>query len=232
MKTQIAFFVSIFLFDFISAGPICIQCLDVADITECITRTVQCADNEQCYLEKSTNEDLSISYNAGCRSKRVCDIMTLLSAGRKRLVNCNSCCGDAPDQYGPCNAKLCGLHPVALQDTCVVCDGIHSDVASCTTAATCPPNEVCYTGIRIVGTLIRYVFGCYEERVCHAFVGNNDKDSSIRPLHTRAIHGDQGTPICDACCKGDKCNAADCFQIRQNMTLDQFNSGDVSPTTY
>ena len=32
--------------------------------------------------------------------------------------------------------------PIALQDTCVVCDGVHSDVASCTTAATCPPNEV------------------------------------------------------------------------------------------
>lgn len=31
---------------------------------------------------------------------------------------------------------------MALQATCVACDGIHADVMGCTSAATCPPNEV------------------------------------------------------------------------------------------
>ena len=55
--------------------------------------------------------------------------------------------------------------PIALQDTCVVCDGTHSDVASCTTAATCPPNEVSNL---IVGTRARR----YEHRSLQRLSGN------------------------------------------------------------
>ncbi|XP_078312081.1 uncharacterized protein LOC111100871 isoform X1 [Crassostrea virginica] len=219
MRTITLSIISISLFGFIHAGPVCLRCTDVAEISECITNTAECGDNEECYLEKVTKEDLSIRYNAGCRSSRVCSIMAALNAGKKKrdLVNCAACCADAPDDSGPCNAKLCGLKPQALQDTCIVCDGIHSDVASCSKAATCPPNEVCFTGIRIVGTAIRYVFGCYEERVCHAMVDNNNKNSTVNHNGKRVIHGDQGTPICDACCKGDKCNSKDCFDLKQTM---------------
>lgn len=37
--------------------------------------------------------------------------MAALNAGKKKrdLVNCAACCADAPDDSGPCNAKLCGL---------------------------------------------------------------------------------------------------------------------------
>lgn len=34
------------------------------------------------------------------------------------------------------------LSPRGFTKTCVVCDGVHSDVAQCTTTAVCPPNEV------------------------------------------------------------------------------------------
>ena len=37
------FFLSV---DLVSAGPICRQCLDAANITECITRTIECWDKE------------------------------------------------------------------------------------------------------------------------------------------------------------------------------------------
>ena len=43
------FFLSV---DLVSAGPICRQCLDAANTTECITRTVECWDNEVKHLEK------------------------------------------------------------------------------------------------------------------------------------------------------------------------------------
>ncbi|XP_011435531.3 uncharacterized protein LOC128182413 isoform X1 [Crassostrea angulata] len=231
MKATIFSYITLSLVGLIRAGPFCIECTDAPEIRECLRTTIQCADNEKCYLEKVTNEDLSISFNAGCRSTQVCDIMDALATGRKkRLVNCAACCNDAPNQNVPCNANLCGLGPVFLPDTCLVCDGIHSDVASCTTAATCPPNEVCYTGIRIVGTALRYVFGCYEERVCYGMVSNENQESSIHHPRARVIHGDQGMHICDACCKGDRCNAADCFYLKKNMTIGDFNSGVVAPS--
>nr|XP_034327326.1 uncharacterized protein LOC105333981 isoform X1 [Crassostrea gigas]XP_034327327.1 uncharacterized protein LOC105333981 isoform X1 [Crassostrea gigas]XP_034327328.1 uncharacterized protein LOC105333981 isoform X1 [Crassostrea gigas] len=224
MRTTILSLLFISLFGYIRAGPTCIRCTDAAEISECITNTAACGDNEQCYLEKVTKEDLSIRYNAGCRSTAVCQIMASLNAGRKKrdLVNCADCCADAPNENGPCNAALCGLKPQALQATCVVCNGIHSDVRSCTQAATCPPNEACFTGIRIVGTAIRYVFGCYEERVCKAML-DNDKTNSTINRQGRVIHGDQGIRICDACCKGDRCNAADCFDLKKKMAA-QFTS--------
>eukprot|EP00105_Crassostrea_gigas_P039189 XP_019923337.1 PREDICTED: uncharacterized protein LOC109618916 [Crassostrea gigas] len=245
--------------------------------------------------------------------------MASLNTGRKKrdLVNCADCCADAPNENGPCNAALCGLKPQPLQATCVVCNGIHSDVRSCTQAATCPPNEACFTGIRIVGTAIRYVFGCYEERVCKAMLDNDNTNSTItrqgriihgdqgiricdacepQPLQAtcvvcngihsdvrsctqaatcppneacftgirivgtairyvfgcyeervckamldndntnstitrqgRIIHGDQGIRICDACCKGDRCNAADCFDLRKKMTAGDFSNGSTTP---
>ena len=38
-------------------------------------------------------------------------------------------------------------------------------------------------------------------QVCHAMVDNNNKNSTVNHNGKRVIHGDQGTPICDACCK-------------------------------
>ncbi|XP_056004755.1 uncharacterized protein LOC125659338 isoform X2 [Ostrea edulis] len=232
MRSTTFTIIFISLYGLIHAGPTCMRCNEVAEIGECLTNVVTCGDNEECYLEKVTKEDLSIRFNAGCRSKQVCTLMAALaSAGRKRdLVNCADCCSDAPDKNGPCNAKLCGLTPIQTAATCVACDGVHSDVLSCTTAATCPPNEVCYTGIRIVGTAIRYVFGCYEERVCRAMLENDNKNSTIHGRAGRVIHGDHGTKICDACCKGDRCNAGDCFDIKKNMTIADFSNGSAPPT--
>ncbi|XP_062596959.1 uncharacterized protein LOC134258425 [Saccostrea cucullata] len=221
------------LYGLLRAGPTCMRCTDVADIQECFTNVANCGDNEECYLEKVTQEDLSIKYNAGCRSKQVCAIMAALNGGGRKkrdLVNCADCCSDAPDKSGPCNSKLCGLAGGQVQASCVVCEGVHSDVAACSSAATCPPNEVCFTGIRIVGTAIRYVFGCYEERVCHAMLENDNKNHTAHGRPGRVIHGDQGTPICDSCCKGDRCNAADCFELRKNMTIGDFSNGSVSPS--
>nr|XP_034327332.1 uncharacterized protein LOC105333978 isoform X1 [Crassostrea gigas] len=219
METALSFVVSLSLLGIIHAGPICMRCINVADISNCVTNTIQCGYNEQCYLESILNEDLRITYNAGCQSNTVCSTLVPTYVGYKKrgLVNCAACCNEAPGNDGPCNAHLCGVSPGDLQKTCAVCDGVHSDVAQCTTTAVCPPNELCFSGIRIVQSAIRYVVGCYEERVCKAIIDNDRPNSTIsRP--GRIIHGDLGIRICDACCKGYRCNAADCFTLRKNMT--------------
>ncbi|XP_061165872.1 uncharacterized protein LOC133174790 [Saccostrea echinata] len=121
--------------------------------------------------------------------------------------------------------KSCGL--CFRLDTCLACDGVHNPLQPCPVIP-CHPNEVCYTGIRVVGSTVRYVYGCLEESICYAFAANDHIKVSDRT--DRYVHGDQGTAICDACCKGDKCNAADCFLLRKNMTISDFIGGKASPT--
>ncbi|XP_062615528.1 uncharacterized protein LOC134277227 [Saccostrea cucullata] len=168
-------------------------------------------------------------YDAGCRSKQVCGGSH--ARRRRQLVICTDCCSDAPDIYGPCNSKLCGLTPTRENYGCIVCQGVHSSVGACSSVALCPPNEVCFTGIRIVGTAIRYVFGCYDERACLAMVENEMAHSTIHGRRGRVIYGDIGTRICDACCKGDRCNAADCFDLRKNMTVADYSHSLTATTS-
>lgn len=50
-------------------------------------------------------------------------------------------------------------------------------------------------------------------------VSNASRESSVHHPHATAIHGDQGIHICDACCKGYRCNAADCFNLRKSESV-------------
>ncbi|XP_048750238.1 uncharacterized protein LOC125662094 [Ostrea edulis] len=214
MRIAVFTFISISTFVLTHAGPTCMQCNGEADIAVCLTSLITCADNEECYLETVTSAILGKRFNAGCRSKMTCLMTQPLN---DNLGNCAACCSDAPDSDGPCNAKLCGQSPAKQQDVCVACDGVHSDFHSCQTTTVCPPTEVCYTGIRVVGFAVRYVFGCYDKHVCRAMARNEVHHS------TRDIHGDLGVKMCDACCRGFRCNAADCFQLKKNMTVADFS---------
>lgn len=53
-------------------------------------------------------------------------------------------------------------------------------------------------------------------------VSNENQESSIHHPRARVIHGDQGMHICDACCKGDRCNAADCFYLKKSKSQNLF----------
>lgn len=44
-------------------------------------------------------------------------------------------------------------------------------------------------------------------------VSIGSRESSIHYPTATAFYGDQGIHICDACCKGYRCNAADCFNL-------------------
>ncbi|XP_078315066.1 uncharacterized protein LOC144619803 isoform X2 [Crassostrea virginica] len=100
-----------------SAGLECMSCRNAASVDDCRQTTIKCGDDEECYLEKSTTSQLSLSYSAGCRNKAVCNIMAALGSlragrssfqDRKRdLLNCAFCCGSEMDENGPCNVHLC-----------------------------------------------------------------------------------------------------------------------------
>uniref|UniRef100_A0A194AKU4 Uncharacterized protein n=1 Tax=Pinctada fucata TaxID=50426 RepID=A0A194AKU4_PINFU len=101
----------------------CASCELAPSIEECRLNTTICGDNEDCFLEKVTTEQLTIAYNAGCRSHSVCGFMHLLvgkrsveeenfieRGKRKYLQNCIDCCDTVKDdKHGPCNIQLCGL---------------------------------------------------------------------------------------------------------------------------
>jgi len=48
-------------------------------VEDCKLSTTICGADEYCYLEKVTTTQLRAVFNAGCRSKRVCDVMALLA---------------------------------------------------------------------------------------------------------------------------------------------------------
>lgn len=47
-------------------------------------------------------------------------------------------------------------------------------------------------------------------------VSIGSRESSIHYPTATAFYGDQGIHICDAFCKGYRCNAADCFNLRKS----------------
>ncbi|XP_062598184.1 uncharacterized protein LOC134259595 [Saccostrea cucullata] len=135
------------------------HCNGAGDIENCFLNTVRCGDLEDCYLDKYVDENSVIRYDAGCRSKQVCSGQ---GRRRRRLVVCTSCCSDAPDHNGPCNAKLCGIGPVTYANsTCVVCEGVHSDVTSCSSTSVCPPNEASLNIIQRNGMMHR-IYSLYR----------------------------------------------------------------------
>uniref|UniRef100_A0A194ANV4 Uncharacterized protein n=1 Tax=Pinctada fucata TaxID=50426 RepID=A0A194ANV4_PINFU len=98
-----------------SRGHVCASCIRVANVSDC--RSTICSEDEECFLEKTVTDQLTTEYNAGCRSKTICQIMEQLQ-GRKRseemsksqgkrrtVVSCAECCAD----QDLCNKHLCGL---------------------------------------------------------------------------------------------------------------------------
>ena len=64
-----------------------------------------------------------------------------------------------------------------------------------------------------------YQFSRIVMQVCRARVDNNNKNSTVNHNGRRLIHGDMGTPICGACCKGDMCNRKNCFDLLQSKII-------------
>nr|XP_011429200.2 uncharacterized protein LOC105329598 [Crassostrea gigas]XP_019923338.2 uncharacterized protein LOC105329598 [Crassostrea gigas]XP_019923340.2 uncharacterized protein LOC105329598 [Crassostrea gigas] len=218
----------------IGAGPLCLKCQDAASIEECRQQSrAPCGENENCFLRKYTTDNLDIRFEAGCLSKTTCALLnSLTTLGRrsvwgldlvrpkKDVTNCFQCCGASATDSGPCNSHLCGQVPNTELVTCKVCVGVHDHIASCSREDVCPPTEACYTGIRVVGTEAKYVFGCANKRICRSLA----MDSKMK----RVIHGDVGLNICDACCVGRNCNEAECFALKKVMKLSDYLSNITS----
>ena len=70
---------------FLHAGPVCLRCIDVAEITECITNTAECGDNEV------TKEiPLSSTFHHWCKHK----YMFMKHVGRDRTSHMIRLCRD------------------------------------------------------------------------------------------------------------------------------------------
>ncbi|XP_062609429.1 uncharacterized protein LOC134271201 [Saccostrea cucullata] len=214
-------------------GLKCMSCHHALSIHECRKTTVDCQHNEECYFESVTTTDLKVKFNAGCRSRAVCNLMSSLGPkiGKRDLVNCAECCSDPPDSDGPCNTRLCGE---SSAPRCLVCNGLQTSRADCKSSAICPQNQTCYNGVRIVGSSsLQYVYGCEEEQTCQAFAknyhhyhNNQHVGRSVpdRSASGRSVSNDGGVIVCDSCCKDDMCNAQDCFALLKNMTVNMFDT--------
>nr|XP_022289342.1 uncharacterized protein LOC111101225 isoform X1 [Crassostrea virginica] len=234
MKSLIALQVLVILiFDVTNgSGPLCLKCQDATSVDECRQQNkAPCGDDEDCYLRKYTTDNMEIRFEAGCFPKTTCALLSALNPDnvigrrgvskdmalarpRKDVTNCFQCCKDSKEE-DPCNSHLCNQVPSAALITCKVCSGVHDYIDSCAHEDVCPPTEACYTGIRIVGTEAKYVFGCANKQICRSLAMDNIRTS-------RVIHGDIGLNICDACCVGRNCNEAECFALKKLMNLDDY----------
>uniref|UniRef100_A0A194ANC3 Sodefrin-like factor n=1 Tax=Pinctada fucata TaxID=50426 RepID=A0A194ANC3_PINFU len=217
----------------------CASCEEAPSIEECRLKTTICGDNEECFLEKVTTDQLNIAYNAGCRSHTICIVMNSLKVGkrsvveedfnergkRKTLVNCAECCETAKDdKLGPCNVRLCGLQPNASKPVCLVCSGYHSGPNFCTTKDTCQDTQVCHTGVVYINGGIRFTYGCEDRHRCEAFINHKNKTDSV----SSGKRQDVGVHLCDACCTGNECNKEDCFALYKKMSLASIGVGNTN----
>ncbi|VDI24329.1 Hypothetical predicted protein [Mytilus galloprovincialis] len=199
----------------------CLSCHSVSDISKCLTHHTVCqGPDEECYLDKTILPNLSTAYNAGCRSKTVCSLLSgavgkrnvdiQLQRLKKASISCSECCNTQPDRSGvPCNRNLCKLGTSAYE-TCGVCDHVSSPGA-CSVHQVCPPNEVCTVNSIFTGGVLKYELGCELKTVCDAtlkiYKGSHGK---------RAGHGD--LVLCSACCSGKNCNTkGDCSTLIRNQ---------------
>ncbi|XP_076071300.1 uncharacterized protein LOC143042742 [Mytilus galloprovincialis] len=171
----------------------------------------------ECFLDWHVLPDLSAVFNAGCRSKQVCNLISTTFGKRtsKRTIGCSQCCNSPPNSEGiPCNGYLCKQAPVAAGNTCGICDMV-SDPHDCTVDQTCQPTETC--GVTTVFTCgaIKYKLGCEQKSVCDVLF--KEYQSTHRPtIGKRADHGD--IVLCIACCNGLGFNKKPCNEVIKSQT--------------
>ncbi|XP_046547672.1 low-density lipoprotein receptor-related protein 5-like [Haliotis rubra] len=100
-------------------GPVCHKCSSAASPEAC-TDEVNCDADEECYMEKKLEDDLSTSYTFGCQKTKVCaalvagqgpaigrrrNVRTVPGTRAKRAVTlCSRCCSG-----NLCATGLCGV---------------------------------------------------------------------------------------------------------------------------
>ncbi|XP_071179606.1 uncharacterized protein [Mytilus edulis] len=206
----------------------CLSCHSVSDISKCLTQHTVCqGPDEECYLDKTILPNLSTAYNAGCRSKTVCSLLSgavgkrnvdiQLQRLKKASISCSECCNTQPDRSGgPCNRNLCKLASSVSYDTCGVCDHV-SRPSDCTVFQSCQPTEVCKLNQIFSGGRIIHELGCEIKTVCDTLL----REHKATHHGKRADHGP--LVLCSACCTGKNCNTkGDCKTLIQNQPC--FNS--------
>ena len=225
----------------------CRQCVGATSLLSC-TQSLQCGDDEECYMDKYvTNQHASVYY-AGCRASTTCQAGAVphLPAG-VQSVSCSKCC-DANSTSGiECNVNLCGIQTTVSKATqCYFCDSSRdgsmdevSDPTSCTGVTTCQADEVCgVDDIALSGhTMHRYT--CKNARLC-AFLTKRALEDMKRCKDPAAIASglcgssvgkrSAGMTICTACCGDSMCNYGTCLEVLDNL-YDMWTNGTLDVNT-
>ncbi|XP_063420351.1 uncharacterized protein LOC134705563 [Mytilus trossulus] len=205
----------------------CYSCNGVASPVDC-ERAINCPADEHCFTDKYLNANGHMLYNLGCKSDRICKLLSTLGGKRdleevlgikdKRSVIhlCTKCC-----DKGYCNNALCTDSTTPAPNMqCYKCDDIE-DLAACETLVACPEYNECFADIFYNDRGdIRHRLGCREKQRCRQFLA----------LGAHVPHGKrQGfAQLCGGCCDSPFCNIKGCETI-DHVTLGHHAS--VSPSS-
>ena len=152
MFTKIAAMLLIVLYETTDALR-CRQCNGATSLFSC-TMSLDCSDDEECYMEKYVTNQHSSLYYGGCRGSTACRAGALphLPTG-VQSVSCSRCCDDN-STIVECNVNLCGIKATVGTSSkatqCYFCDsdsggsmGDVSDPSSCTGITMCQADQMC-----------------------------------------------------------------------------------------
>ncbi|XP_053380696.1 uncharacterized protein LOC123560450 [Mercenaria mercenaria] len=141
-------------------------------LSEC-TGMVDCDNSTKaCFTDELITDQLSIVYNAGCRSKNVCKASGGIARQKKMgLLACAKCCHSADD----CNSNLCGIKqahakPIPKPANPLSCRSCNNalTLSDCTGMVVCDNStEACFTDELVTDRLtIVYNAGCRSKSQC------------------------------------------------------------------
>ena len=229
----------------------CRQCNGVTSLYSCTT-SVDCSDDEECYMDKYVTNLHSGVYYGGCRATTTCQAGAVphLPTG-VQSVSCSKCCDDNSTNV-ECNVNLCGIMASvgSKANQCYFCDsdnfgsiGDVSDPASCTTLTTCQADEMCGVDDISLGGQMTHKYSCRNARIC-SFLMKRVLDDMIvcrqnpDPNFCGNVKRSSGMRVCTACCGDNMCNAGTCkdvmehlYELRVNGTLDMNTLKETSSAT-
>jgi len=166
----------------------CHSCNNAKTLADCTTFDRCDRKTQDCYMDQIITDSAQVVYNAGCRSKDVCQSAASsgnfgFGLGRKRdLTSCSRCC----KTENKCNKRLCGIPEgdVLGVPSCYTCDHRSQNAEQnevrnpedCVHMSLCSPNEVCVASTTVVGGKPEFFFGCYSKAICKVLMNNTFAD--------------------------------------------------------
>ncbi|OWF47321.1 uncharacterized protein LOC110454495 [Mizuhopecten yessoensis] len=188
-------------------GPICMQCHNVTNNSNCSGITM-CPEGEGCYAREIVRVTGSVVVERGCLSHKDCSILqsTAVGIGKRDATGCYRCC-----TRDLCNEHICDLGQISTPPpnsflttatsgnvtqnlrSCFRCSDA-TKVTDCQVSLACAAGQECYTTRATLGTTTHYSMGCESRQACTHYTG---------------VASNQA-PFCKRCCDADGCNVDLC----------------------